>query len=100
MVVVGANVHETRLLQLTLKNVVVGRPDDVDERSEHICLYKGYDNPTEHQAGAAHVSAGHIWRIEEEKLDARGEKRYPAKSLGGGSNLGLAIEVPGDPGPF
>ena len=45
-----------------------------------ICAWtRGYDNPTGHRAVAAHGYRGHIRRIGEEKLDAKGEKRYPAR---------------------
>ena len=76
MVVAGANVHDTKLLELTLESVVVERPDGGDEWPEHLCLDKGYDNPTGHRAVAAHGYRGHIRRIGEEKLDATGEKRF------------------------
>ena len=78
MVVAGANVHDTKLLELTLESVVVERPDSGDRRPQHLCLDKGYDNPTGHGAVATHGYRGHIRRIGEEKLDAKGEKRYPA----------------------
>ena len=77
MVVAGANVHDTKLLALTLGSVLVERPDG-RVGPQHLCLDKGYDNPTGHQAAAAHGYRGHIRRIGEEKLDARGVKRYPA----------------------
>ena len=79
MVVAGANVHDTKLLELTLESVVVQRPDGGDAGPQHLCLDKGYDNPTGHGAVAAHGYRGHIRRIGEEKLDAKGEKRYPAR---------------------
>ena len=79
MVVAGANVHDTKLLALTLESIVIERPEGSDERPQHLCLDKGYDNPTGHQAVAAHAYRGHIRRIGEEKLDARGVKRYPAR---------------------
>ena len=47
--------------------------------SQHLCLDKGYDNPTGHQAVAAQGYRGHIRRIGEEKLDPQGVKRYPAR---------------------
>ena len=78
MVVAGANVHDTKLLAMTLESVVVGRPD-CRVGSQHLCLDKGYDNPTGHQAVAAHGYRGHIRRIGEEKLDAKGVRRYPAR---------------------
>ena len=76
VVVAGANVHDTKLLALTLDSIVVERPD---AGIEHLCLDKGYDNPTGHGAVAAHGYQGHIRRIGEEKLDSHGVKRYPAR---------------------
>ena len=46
---------------------------------QHLCLDKGYDNPTGHQAAAAHGYQAHIRRIGEEKLDSFGEKTHPAR---------------------
>ena len=78
MVVAGANVHDTKLLAMTLESVVVERPDG-GEGTQHLCLDKGYDNPAGRQAVAAHGHRGHIRRIGEEQLDAKGVKRYPAR---------------------
>lgn len=79
VVVVGANVHDTRLLEATLEAIVVERPQPTQERPQHLCLDKGYDNPTGRQAAAEHDYVAHIQRIGEEKLDASGQKRYPAR---------------------
>ena len=79
VVVAGANVHDTKLLEMTLKSVFVERPDGGDRQPQHLCPDKGYGNPTGHRAVAAHGYRGHIRRIGEEKLDAKGEKRYPAR---------------------
>ena len=76
VVVAGANVHDTKLLALTLESIVVERPADA---IENLCLDKGYDNPTGHLAVAAHGYRGHIRRIGEEKLDSVGIKHYPAR---------------------
>ena len=78
MVVAGANVHDTKLLALTLESIVVERPGGSDQGSQHLCLDKGCDNPTGHQA-AAQGYRGHIRRIGEGKLDPQGVKRYPAR---------------------
>ena len=78
-VVAGANVHDTKLLAATLESVVVEVPHGGDAAAKHLCLDKGYDNPTGRQAVAAHGYLGHIRRISEEKLDAQGVKRYPAR---------------------
>jgi putative transposase len=79
VVVAGANVHDTRLLKATLEAIVVERPQPTQERPQHLCLDKGYDNPTGRQAAAEHDYVAHIRRIGEEKLDATGQKRYPAR---------------------
>ena len=78
-VVAGANVHDTKLLAATLESVVVEAPHGGDAEAKHLCLDKGYDSPTGRQAVAAHGYLGHIRRISEEKLDAQGVKRYPAR---------------------
>ena len=74
--VAGANIHDTKLLAITLDSIVVERPDT---GVQHLCLDKGYDNPTGHEAVATHGYQGHIRRIGEERLDAKGVKRYPAR---------------------
>lgn len=74
----GANVHDAKLLSATLDAVVVGRPEPRDAR-EHLCLDKGYDNPSGREAAAAAGYVPHIRRIGEEKLDDRGRKRHPAR---------------------
>ena len=76
LVVAGANVHDTKLLALTLESIVVERPDT---GIQHLRLDKGYDNPTGQQALTNHWYRGHIRRIGEEKLDAKGVKRLPAR---------------------
>ena len=53
LVVAGANVHDTKLLEATLEAIVVQWPQPTDEAPQHLCLDKGYDNPTGHQAAAA-----------------------------------------------
>lgn len=62
LVVSGANVHDTKLLAITLDSIVAKRPE---AGIEHLCLDKGYDNPSGHEAVAAHAYRGHIRRIGE-----------------------------------
>ena len=97
-VVAGANVHDTKLLAATLESVVVEAPHGGDAEAKHLCLDKGYDNPTGRQAVAAHGYLGHIRRISEEKLDAQGVETLSGSPLGGGAHLGLVIQVPGNLG--
>jgi putative transposase len=77
--IAGANVHDTKLLAATLDAVVVERPQPTDERPQHLCLDKGYDNPTGHGTVATYQYTPHIRRIGEEKLDASCQKTYPAR---------------------
>lgn len=79
VVIAGANVHDCKLLDATLAAVVVERPQPTPEHPQHLCLDKGFDNPSGEEAAAKHGYAAHIRRIGEEKLDANGEKRHPAR---------------------
>ena len=45
-VVAGANVHDTKLLAATIEAIVVERPEPTPAAPQHLCLDKGYDNPT------------------------------------------------------
>ena len=79
MVVAGANVHDTKLVEQTLEHVVVARPENTGDEAQNLCLDKGYDNPTGHRVVAAYGYQAHVRRIGEEKLDHLGQKRYPAR---------------------
>jgi putative transposase len=79
VVIAGANVHDTKLLSATLDAIVVERPAPTEEAPQHLCLDKGYDNPTGRQAAEEHDYQPHIRRIGEEKLDEKKRKRHPAR---------------------
>lgn len=79
VVVDGANRHDAKLLSATLDAVIVERPRPTAEKPQHLCLDKGYDNPTGHQAVADHEYTPHIRRIGEEKSDECEQPRYPAR---------------------
>ena len=76
--IAGANVHDSRLLQDTLDAVVVEPPNPARTR-QHLCLDKGYDNPTGESAALVFGYVPHIRRIGEEKLDPQGWKTRPAR---------------------
>ena len=78
-VIAGANVHDAKLLRATIEAVVVKRPRPTARRRQHLCLDKGYDNPSGREAAEAHGYVPHIRRIGEEKLDRKGRRRYPAR---------------------
>jgi putative transposase len=75
----GANVHDTKRLAAPLEAIVVTRPQPTEARPQHLCLDKGYDNPTGHETVAAYQYTPPIRRIGEETLDPAGQKTYPAR---------------------
>lgn len=79
VVIEGANRHDTKLLSATIEAIVVERPQPREEAPQHLCLDKGYDNPTGHETVDAHGYVGHIRRIGEEKFDPSSEKTHPAR---------------------
>jgi len=79
VVVAGANVHDTKLLAATLAAIVVERPIATEEAPQHLCLDKGYDNPTGRQAVGEHGYIPHIRQIGEEQFDEATERKYPAR---------------------
>ena len=79
VVVAGANVHDTKLLEQTIEAIVVARPEPTAKSPQNLCLDKGYDNPTGHSTVEKQNYTPHIRRIGEEKLDKKGRKRHPAR---------------------
>lgn len=79
VVVAGANVHDTKLLRQTIESIVVERPEPTTRSPQHLCLDKGYDNPTGHQTVKEENYTPHIRRIGEEKLDRHRCKRHKAR---------------------
>lgn len=78
VVVAGANVHDTKLLRDTIDAMIVERPDPLLYQ-QHLCLDKGYDNPTGHTTAEQRDYIAHIRRIGEEKSDGPKRKRRPAR---------------------
>ena len=70
VVVAGANVHDTKLLDQTIEAIIVERPKPTTGEPQHLCLDKAYDNPTGKAAAEKHNYTAHIRRIGEEKMDA------------------------------
>jgi len=68
VVVAGANVVDAKLLEKTIEAIVVDRPEPTKKKPQHLCLDKGYDNPSGEAVVEKHHYTGHIRRIGEEKL--------------------------------
>lgn len=77
--IAGANVHDTKLLEKTIDAIVVERPEPTEKSPQHLCLDKGYDNPTGHATVEKKDYTPHIRRIGEEKLDTKGRKSRKAR---------------------
>jgi transposase len=54
------------------------RPSPTEGRPQHLRPDKGYDHPTGHDTVAAFQDVSHLRRFGEAKLDAHGQKTYPA----------------------
>jgi len=78
VVIAGANIHDTKLLEKTLEVVIVERPNPL-ELKQHLCLDKGCDNPTGREAVDQHQYTPHIRRIGKEKWNENRQKTYPAR---------------------
>lgn len=60
LVVSGANTHDMRLVEATLRSIVVPRPKTHRRRRQHLCLDKGYDYPDVRDLVAAWGYTAHI----------------------------------------
>jgi len=78
VVVVGANVHDRRLVSSTLATVILPRPEPTAAAPQHLCLDKGYDYPRVEREVREHGYLPHIRRIGEEPLPAEA-KTHPAR---------------------
>lgn len=79
IVIAGANVHDTKLLERTIEAMVVARPHPTTKAPQHLCLDKGYDNPTGRKAVAKHQYIPHIRRVGEEHIKRRKRKYKPRR---------------------
>ena len=79
MALAGANVHDAKLLGPTLDAIVVFPPFPTEEAPLHLCLDKGYDNPTGREAASDRGYTAHIRRIGEEPPPEDAPKRHPPR---------------------
>ena len=79
VVVAGANVPDCKLLEQTIDAIVIERPEPTEKSPQHLCLDKGYCNPTGREAATSCGYTPHIRQMGEEKRDERGRKRHPAR---------------------
>lgn len=79
MVIAGANVHDSTLLQDTLEAVVTPPPNPVTELDQHLCLDKGYSGKPADATAKVYGYIPHVKQIGQEKLDTKGRKKHPAR---------------------
>jgi putative transposase len=79
VVVTGANVHDSLLLQDALEAVIVEPPDPATHE-QHLCLDKAFDGAPSEATAEVFGYTPHVRRIGEEKLDATTKrKKHPAR---------------------
>jgi len=66
-------------LATTLDAIVVERPPPTEQKPQHLCLDKGYDNAPAEAVATERGYRPHIRRIGEEKKDGQGDKTQPAR---------------------
>jgi putative transposase len=67
---------DCKLLEATIEAIVVERPEPTRASPQHLCLDKGYDNPTGWQAAISGRHTPHIRCIGEEKKTCAREKGH------------------------
>ncbi len=78
-VIVGAIVPDMKLLEETIKAIIVERPD-LEELEQHLSLDRGYDNPTRQEVTARHSYVGHIRPIGKDRREkCRPGRRTPRR---------------------
>ena len=76
---VGANVHDSRLVTSTLETILIEIPKPTPENPQNLCLDKGYDYARVEIEVTDLGYQAHIRQIGEEKLDENQEKTHPAR---------------------
>jgi putative transposase len=85
VVVKGANVHDSLLLQDALEAVIVQPPnpvkgpDNPDPLTQHLCLDMAFSGEPSDATARVFGYEPHCRQIGEEKKDAKGKKRHKAR---------------------
>jgi len=77
--VAGANRHDMKLVEATLENLVVERPEPTEEKPQHMCLDKGYDYDEVREIIEAWGYTAHIRARGEEAQEKREIPGYRAR---------------------
>jgi putative transposase len=79
VVVTGANVHDSMLLQDALERVIVEPPDPIRGATQHLCLDKAFSGAPSDATARVFGYEPHVRQIGEEKKDAKGRQRHKAR---------------------
>ena len=80
VVVRGANVHDSQLLQDALEAVIVDPPNPITGPTQHLCLDKAFSGAASDATARVFGYEPHCRQIGEEKLDPEsGKKKHPAR---------------------
>jgi len=77
--VAGANRHDITLIEATLRNIVVNRPEPREEEPQNLCLDKGYDSTGVRELLEELGYIGHIKARNEEAAELRVIPGYRAR---------------------
>jgi len=100
IVVTGANVHDSMLLQDALEQVIVEPPDPINGPTQHLCLDKAFSGAPSDATARVFGYEPHVRQIGEEKKNAMGRKRHKARRWGGRTDDRVAEPLPGHPDPL
>jgi len=96
--VAGANVPDAQLLDATIRAIVLQRPPVEEGYDQHLAMDKGYDNDTGYGACLDHEYVPHIALKRARATTTIARAHITA--LGGGTDVGVAVDVPGHSRPL
>jgi putative transposase len=80
IVVAGANVHDSQLLQDALEAVIVEPPNPVTGPTQHLCMDKAFSGAPCDATARVFGYEPHVKQIGQEKIEpASGKKKHPAR---------------------
>jgi putative transposase len=80
VVIRGANVHDSQLLQDALEAVIVEPPNPVTGPTQHLCLDKAFSGAPSDATARVFGYEPHVKQIGQEKIEPKsGKKKYPAR---------------------
>jgi len=90
----GANCHDKRLVESTLRSIVVRRPKASKTKRQNMLMDKGYDYLDTRQLVSDWGYTAHIKARGEEVEQKRTSTWLPGQALGGGANAFMDEQVP------